>query len=95
MKHGMFTRGFLMALLLRYRPGGWLFSDTMSREGDFDPPKLGCDPITYISQRGNRYWISEADLRRELAAEFEIVSLRRVTNDPGIGDGLITLARRR
>jgi SAM-dependent methyltransferase len=85
---------FLREAARLLRPGGWLFSDSMSREGDFDPPKLGCDPITYVSQRGNRYWVSEAELIAELA-DFDIVWMRRVTKEPGIGDGLTALARRR
>lgn len=72
-----------------------LFSDTMSREGDFDPASLACDPVTFVSTRGNRYWTSEVELDRLLeSCGFVIVDRQRRPNTLH-GDGLLRVARRR
>ncbi len=77
------------------RPGGILFSDTMSRDGNFDPVRMSCDPTTFISHHGNRYWTSAAELDAALeAAGFAILHRDLRPDDPGVGDGLIRIARR-
>lgn len=55
---------FLREVARVLRPGGVLFSDTMSREGAFDPARMGCDPATFVSVRGNRYWTWSASSTR-------------------------------
>jgi SAM-dependent methyltransferase len=89
-------RRFLAEAVRVLRIGGVLFSDTMSREGDFDPPKLGCDPTTFISINGNRYWTSARELDDLLAtAGFDIISASARCSEPGVGDGLVRVAVRR
>jgi SAM-dependent methyltransferase len=79
------------------RPGGLLFSDTMSREGyvDFDRHQL--DPTTFVSKGRNRYLVAAHELDAELAAAgFEIlVREARVDVESAIGDSLVRVARRR
>jgi len=87
---GRLLRGVARVL----RPGGLLFSDTMSREGSFDPAMMHCDPSTFISLHNNRYWTSERELDDELAAAgFEIIDRGARPEEPGIGIGLIRVAR--
>jgi len=77
------------------RPGGLLFSETMSREGDLDPAALNIDPATFISRNGNRYWTTRAELDGELArAGFEISFRADEQAGPGEGCNLVTYARR-
>lgn len=78
------------------RPGGLLFSETMSREGPVDFDTFGFDPTTFVSKHGNRYLVGEAELDTELAAAgFEIVvSQTRPVLDPGVGHNLVRVARR-
>lgn len=85
---------FLREVARVLRPGGVLFSDTMSREGAFDPARMGCDPATFVSVRGNRYWTSERELDEALAAAgFDILARDARCEEPGEGDGLIRVAR--
>jgi SAM-dependent methyltransferase len=86
---------FLCEVARVLRPGGLLFSDTMSREGRVDFDKHGFDPTTFVSKRGNRYLVSESELDAELAAAgFEIVVRQRRPDDEAIGHGLVRVARR-
>jgi SAM-dependent methyltransferase len=65
---------FLREVARAVRPGGLLFSDTMSREGyvDFDRHQL--EPTTFVSKGGNRYLVGAHELDAELAAAgFEIL----------------------
>ncbi len=78
------------------RPGGLLFCETMSREGELDCAKLSVDPTTFVSLHGNRYWTTRAELDAELdRAGFEIVFRDSHEPDPGGGRDLTTYARRR
>ncbi len=86
---------FLREIVRVLRPGGLLFSDTMSREGDFDPASLSCDPATFVSTRGNRYWTSEPELDALLEATGFVIESRHRRPNVQHGDGLIRVARRR
>jgi SAM-dependent methyltransferase len=87
---------FLREIARVLRPGGVLFSDTMSREGTPDFDKLGFDPTTFISKHHNRYLVGEGELDAELAsAGFEVVVRgTRPDPDPTIGHSLARVARR-
>lgn len=88
---------FLREVARVIRPGGVLFSETMSREGTVDFAAYDFDPTTYVSKHGNRYLVGEIELDIELAgAGFEIMS-REARRDPDhvIGDNLVRVARRR
>lgn len=77
------------------RPNGLVFSDTMSREGGFDPTRAPVDPTTFISTSGNRYWTSAAELDAAFAAAgFAIVHRAARPSDPGFGDMLVRVARK-
>lgn len=80
---------FLREVRRLLRPGALLFSETMSREGDFDPASVSCDPVTFASTRGNRYWTSEVELDALLEdCGFAITTRQRRPNGPH-GDDLI------
>jgi SAM-dependent methyltransferase len=85
---------FLRAARRVLRPDGRLWSETMSREGRFDPAAVNADPDTGIARNGTRIWIAAAALDRELAsAGFRIV--RREVTPPDAHTGgcdLVTLA---
>ena len=79
-------------------PDGLFFSETMSREGRFDPAGFDATPPRYVSANMTRRWISANELDHELErAGLEIVE-RRVRrpspDDPPVGDLLWTVARR-
>jgi ubiquinone/menaquinone biosynthesis C-methylase UbiE len=88
---------FLREVARVVRPGGLLFSDTMSREGYVDFERHQLDPTTFVSKRGNRYLVGERELDAELAAAgFDIlVRETRVDVESAIGDSLVRVARRR
>ncbi len=88
---------FLAEIARVLRPGGLLFSDTMSREGAIDFDRFGFDPTTFISKHNNRYLVGEAELDAELAAAGFDVVFRATRPDPeqAYGDGLVRVARRR
>lgn len=76
------------------RPGGVLFSETMSREGELDLEKLSVDPATFVSRHGNRYWTTRDELDGELArAGFEVLVRGDHEAGPGEGRDLVTYAR--
>jgi ubiquinone/menaquinone biosynthesis C-methylase UbiE len=65
---------FLREAARLLRPGGVFFSETMTREGNFDPEKFDIDPETYISSAHTRIWVSKLELDEELrAANFNVV----------------------
>lgn len=88
---------FLTEVARVLRPDGLLFSECMSREGTVDFERFGFDPTTFVSKRGNRYLVGEAELDAELAAAgFDIVvRQRRPDLELPIGDHLARVARRR
>jgi SAM-dependent methyltransferase len=78
------------------RPGGLLFTDTMSREGGLDPTKLPVDLATFCSHDHNRYWVGAAELDGELAtAGFSTVFAESRAIEPGHGSMLVRVARKR
>jgi SAM-dependent methyltransferase len=85
---------FLRAVRRVLRPGGRLWSETMSREGSFRPETVNADPATGVSRSGTRLWVRAADLDRELAAAGLRVVRRTVSPaDPDTGGcDLVTLA---
>lgn len=77
------------------RPGGIFFGETMSREGAYDPAIVPVDPLTNVARNRTRIWVSEAELRAELAAAgLELLALRAEDRDPGTGALLWMVARR-
>jgi SAM-dependent methyltransferase len=87
---------FLREVARVLRPGGLLFSETMSRDGVADVGAWGFDPTMFVSVHGNRYLVSEAELDAELAAAgFELLLRQRRPESGGIGDDLVSVARRR
>jgi SAM-dependent methyltransferase len=93
---GLDRARFLREIARVLRPGGLLFSDTMSREGPVDFDRFNFDPTTFISRNGNRYLVAETELDGELeTAGFEIVFRQTQPNlEHAIGHGLIRVARR-
>lgn len=76
------------------RPGGRLWSETMSREGPFRPDVVNADPVTGVNASGTRVWTSAAELDRELgAAGLRVVRRSLTPPDEKTGGGdLVTLA---
>lgn len=75
-------------------PGGVIFVDTMSCEGDFDPVRHDIDPVTRIISSHSRFWASRRELEQELAAAgFTIELIETRKSDPGIGDMIVVYAR--
>ncbi len=65
---------FLREATRLLHPGGVFFSETMTREGIFDPDRFDIDPETHISSAGTRIWVSKIELDEELrAARFSII----------------------
>jgi hypothetical protein len=79
------------------KPGGILFSETMSCEGAFDAEAMGADPATRIARNQTRYWVSRSELTSELeAAGFRILhqALRGLTDVPKVDPAIVTYATR-
>lgn len=90
-------RGRFLAEVARVlRPGGILFSETMSREGHVDFERHQIDPRTFVTRAGNRYLVGADELDAELArAAFEIVARQAWSDaESAIGDSLVRVARR-
>lgn len=85
---------FLRAVRRVLRPGGRLWSETMSREGPFRPEAVNADPATGANRSRTRLWVRAADLDRELTAAGLRVVRRTVSPaDPDTGGcDLVTLA---
>ena len=80
------------------KPGGVLFSETMSCEGRPDLAALGVDPVRRINASGNRFWVKRGELLAELAyAGFEVVRVdaRPQPDRPDPGHTLVTVAHKR
>jgi SAM-dependent methyltransferase len=88
---------FLREAARMLRPGGLLFTDTMSREGEIDWDLYSFDPTTFISKHGNRYLVGEAELDGELAAAgFDVVFREtRPNSTPRFGPMLVRVAMKR
>ncbi len=77
-------------------PGGTFFSETMSCEDGFDPGVMKADPATRVALNRTRFWVSERELRDELArAGLEVLEVgRRPDDTPGVGSTIVVVARR-
>jgi SAM-dependent methyltransferase len=87
---------FLREVARVLRPGGLLFSDTMSREGNVDFDRFGFDPTTFVSKNNNRYLVGESELDAELSAAGFEIAFRYRRPDPVLpfGDSLERVARK-
>jgi SAM-dependent methyltransferase len=88
---------FLRSAYRTLRPGGILFSETMSCEGEFDAEALDADPATRIARKHTRYWVSRSELNGELeAAGFGILhqALREPGEPPNAKIDIVTYAQR-
>jgi SAM-dependent methyltransferase len=75
------------------RPGGVFFSETMTREGDFDPELVDADPETFISSAHTRIWVSKIELDEDLrGASFNIIHTYTRRQTPGVGLTFINYA---
>ncbi len=72
---------FLHEIARVLRPGGLVFSETMTRDGSADITQLGFDPTTFVSKNNNRYLVSETELDAELAAAGFEIMLRETRHD--------------
>lgn len=74
-------------------PGGILFSETMTREGFFDPDQFDVDPETYISAERTRIWVSKIELDEELrGANFNIIHTYSRNHGHGFGYTFVNYA---
>jgi 2-polyprenyl-3-methyl-5-hydroxy-6-metoxy-1,4-benzoquinol methylase len=90
-------RAFLDGCFQALRPGGLLFSETMSAEGSIDFEAYRIDRRTRVNHVGNRFFTTEIELHTELAAAgFVVVSSARRPQDdrPPCGDMLVVVATR-
>lgn len=88
---------FLQQAAHLLRPGGLLFSETMSCEGRPDFAGLGVDPVTRTNAAGNRYWVGRDELLGEFeSAGFEVlrVDARSQPDRPDPGHTLVTIVQR-
>jgi SAM-dependent methyltransferase len=76
------------------KPGGIMFSDTGSCEGNFDPLVMDADPVTRIARNHTRCWVSQADLNRELQATGWRVAHQEVRANAPWGAMIVTYAQR-
>jgi SAM-dependent methyltransferase len=85
---------FLASAKRVLRPGGRLFSDTMSGEGGFDLARFDADPATRIARNRTRIWVTRDELNRELTAAGLRVVRQRVQPDPEPGNpsDIVTVA---
>lgn len=90
-------RAFLQAAYRVLKRGGLIFSETMTREGDFSPSAMDADPRTFIARHHNRYWVARAEAMEEMkSVGFEIFyeRLKPQVDAPGVGELLIIYAKR-
>lgn len=90
-------RAFLSAARDILKPGGVLFSETMSCDGDFDAAAVEADPVTRIACSRTRYWVSRQELCEEYgSAGFRILyqAYRSPEDSGGTGANLVTYAVR-
>jgi hypothetical protein len=76
------------------RPGGLLFSETMTCEPPFEAASFLADPVTRVALNGTRVWVSRQEYERELAgAGFVIEQSELRPNPPGDPIDLVVIAR--
>jgi 2-polyprenyl-3-methyl-5-hydroxy-6-metoxy-1,4-benzoquinol methylase len=86
---------FLRSTYRVLKPGGILFSETMSCEGAFDAMAVGADPTTRISQCHTRYWATQAELNKELeAAGYHLLYQEFRQPEEAAGATVVTYAQR-
>lgn len=85
---------FLRSAYRALKPGGILFSDTGSCEGDFDPLVVEADPETRVARNHTRCWVSQAELNRELQATGWQVTHQEVRANEPWGSMIVTYAQR-
>lgn len=86
---------FLTSTQRVLKPGGVLFSATMSAEGEFDYEAMCVDASTGKSADGKRYWGTLEGIQREMeSAGFEIVSISAQSDGLGSELDVVTVARR-
>ncbi|MEM7626100.1 MAG: class I SAM-dependent methyltransferase [Planctomycetota bacterium] len=88
---------FLSSIWRVLRDGGIFFSETMTRQGDFDPDVVNADPVTFVCKHQSRYWASEAEILSSIAgcgfdAVFQQLCPQEET--PGGGSTLVVYARK-
>jgi len=79
------------------RPGGRLFSETMSAEGVLDTDAFEIDPATRVNRNHTRFWTTQAELNNLLnSADLAILdqSLRVQNEVPSPGNLIVTIAER-
>jgi SAM-dependent methyltransferase len=77
------------------RPGGLLFSETMSAEGAPDFVALGVDPVRRVDAHATRYWTTLAELVRALSSAGFVVLTAQSRPQPDVpnpGDTLVTVS---
>lgn len=88
-------RAFLAAAFRVLKPGGRMFSETMSCEGEFDPAAYDVDPVTRVARNHTRYWVSRSELRQEFEEQgFMICSQAVSLEGSSAGDSLVTYAEK-
>jgi SAM-dependent methyltransferase len=90
-------RAFLQAIFRVLKRGGLLFSETMTREGNFSPDFVSADPQTFIACNHSRYWVGREEALEDLkSVGFEILYERLSSQaaTPGVGDMLVVYAKR-
>jgi SAM-dependent methyltransferase len=85
---------FLRSAHRLLKPGGILFSDTGSCEGDFDPLVVEADPETHVATNHSRCWVSQVELNRELQATGWRVTHQEVRANEPWGSMIVTYAQR-
>ena len=84
---------FLREATRLLRPGGVFFSETMTREGTFDPELVDVDRETHISSAHTRIFVSKIELDEELrAANFNIIHTYSRHQEPGTGFTFVNYA---
>lgn len=88
-------RAFLAAAFRVLKPGGRMFSETMSCEGEFDPAAYDVDPATRVARNQTRYWVSRQELRQEFEEQGFVVCVQEVSLEGApAGDSLVTYAEK-
>jgi 2-polyprenyl-3-methyl-5-hydroxy-6-metoxy-1,4-benzoquinol methylase len=86
---------FLRSAYRVLKPGGILFSETMSCEGDFDAVAMEADPATRTASSHTRYWVSQRELNGEIEATgFRVVHQELRGQAEPAGAQIITYAER-